>query len=131
MSDPQQELSTPGTTRSDVRAPVVVSFAAEDRDWADWVRVHLDALGQREREAFLAQLAEVDLPLMARLVAGGGDARTDLSTLAPAPYVALGSPVADARAHGEALLREGRVAAAARARASAGAGRRAPIPRPA
>ena len=47
MSDPQEELSTPGTTRSDVRVPVVVSFAAEDRDWADWVRVHLDALGQR------------------------------------------------------------------------------------
>ena len=72
---------------------------------------HLDALGQREREYFLAQLAEVDLPLMARLVAGGGDAGTDLSRLAPAPYVALGSPVADARAHGEALLREGKVAA--------------------
>lgn len=72
---------------------------------------HLDALAPRERAAFLEQLAEVDLALMAKLVVGGGDAKTDLSRLAPAPYVALGSPSADARAHGEALLRAGKVAA--------------------
>ena len=34
---------------------------------------HLDALAPRERAAFLEQLAEVDLALMAKLVAGGGD----------------------------------------------------------
>jgi UDP-N-acetylglucosamine/UDP-N-acetylgalactosamine diphosphorylase len=72
---------------------------------------HLDALAPRERAAFLEQLAEVDLALMAKLIAGGGDAKTDLSKLAPAPYVALGSPTTDARAHGEALLRGGKVAA--------------------
>jgi UDP-N-acetylglucosamine/UDP-N-acetylgalactosamine diphosphorylase len=72
---------------------------------------HLGALAPRERAAFLEQLAEVDLALMAKLIAGGGDAKTDLSKLAPAPYVALGSPTADARAHGEALLRGGKVAA--------------------
>jgi len=72
---------------------------------------HLDALAPRERAAFLEQLADVDLALMAKLVASGGDAKTDLSRLAPAPYVALGSPSADARAHGEALLRAGKVAA--------------------
>jgi UDP-N-acetylglucosamine/UDP-N-acetylgalactosamine diphosphorylase len=72
---------------------------------------HLDALAPRERAAFLEQLAEVDLALMAKLIAGGGDAKTDLSRLAPAPYVAIGSPSADARAHGEALLRAGKVAA--------------------
>ena len=72
---------------------------------------HLDALAPRERATFLEQLAEVDLALMARLIAGGGDAKTDLSKLAPAPYVALGAPTADARAHGEALLRGGKVAA--------------------
>jgi len=72
---------------------------------------HLATLAPRERAAFVEQLSEVDLALMAKLIAGGGDAKTDLSKLAPAPYVALGSPTADARAHGEALLRGGKVAA--------------------
>jgi len=72
---------------------------------------HLATLAPRERAAFVEQLSEVDLALMAKLIAGGGDAKTDLSRLAPAPYVALGSPSADARAHGEALLRGGKVAA--------------------
>ena len=72
---------------------------------------HLATLAPRERAAFVEQLSEVDLALMAKLIAGGGNAKTDLSKLAPAPYVALGSPTADARAHGEALLRGGKVAA--------------------
>ena len=76
---------------------------------------HLAALDPRARAEFLAQLAEVDLALMARLIAGtaagSGDGTADLSRLAPAPYVALGAPDADARAHGESLLRAGKVAA--------------------
>ena len=85
--------------------------AAFDAHGQGHVFRHFGSLSPAAREAFLAQLAEVDLPLMARLVAGGGDAKTDLSRLAPAPYVALGAPTADARAHGEALLRAGKVAA--------------------
>ena len=72
---------------------------------------HLASLAPRARAEFLAQLAEGDLPLMARLIAGSGDGKADLSRLAPAPYAALGSPTADARAHGESLLRAGKVAA--------------------
>jgi UDP-N-acetylglucosamine/UDP-N-acetylgalactosamine diphosphorylase len=74
---------------------------------------HLESLAPRARDAFLAQLAEVDLALMARLIAGkaGDDGKVDPARLAPAPYVALGAPTADARAHGEALLRAGKVAA--------------------
>ncbi len=78
---------------------------------------HLAELAPRQRQEFLAQLAEVDLALMAKLVAElkaqghRGDAKVDPMTLAPAPYIALGSRTADARAHGESLLREGKVAA--------------------
>ena len=72
---------------------------------------HLASLAARAREELLAQLAEVDLALMARLIASKGDDKTDLSRLAPAPYVALGAPSTDARAHGESLLRGGKVAA--------------------
>ena len=47
MSDPQDEQNASGSTRAGVRVPVVVAFASDDRDWADWVRVHLDGLSQR------------------------------------------------------------------------------------
>jgi len=72
---------------------------------------HAESLAPAARDAFLAQLAEVDLALVARLVAGGNEAKTDLSTLAPAPCVALGAAPAAARAAGESLLRAGKVAA--------------------
>jgi UDP-N-acetylglucosamine/UDP-N-acetylgalactosamine diphosphorylase len=72
---------------------------------------HLDSLAPREREAFIAQLAEVDLALMARLTRGGEEAKTDFARIAPAPYVGLDTPTADARAHGESLLCAGKVAA--------------------
>lgn len=88
---------------------------------------HIDALAPRERAAFVEQLAEVDLALMAKLIAGGGDAKTDLSKLAPAPYVALGSPIA---VRAQARSRRSR-SRAAKARASAGADRRGPTRRPA
>ncbi|MFM7134155.1 MAG: UTP--glucose-1-phosphate uridylyltransferase [Planctomycetota bacterium] len=72
---------------------------------------HAESLAPAARDAFLAQLAEVDLALVARLVAGGNEAKTDLSKLAPAPCVALGAAPAAARAAGESLLRAGKVAA--------------------
>ena len=71
---------------------------------------HADALSPSERKAFLAQLAAVDLPLVARLVKGGEDAKTDYAAVKPAPYIGLGSPAGAARAHGESLLRAGKVA---------------------
>jgi UDP-N-acetylglucosamine/UDP-N-acetylgalactosamine diphosphorylase len=71
---------------------------------------HAAALSPAERRALLAQLAEVDLPLVARLVKGGEDAKTDYAAVKPAPYIALGSSAGAARAHGESLLRAGKVA---------------------
>ncbi len=71
---------------------------------------HAAALSHADRNALLAQLAEIDLPLISRLVRGGEDAKTNYAAVKPAPYVALGSPAGAARAHGEALLRAGKVA---------------------
>lgn len=71
---------------------------------------HAAALSPAERKTLLAQLAAVDLPLVARLVKGGEDAKTDYAAVKPAPYIALGSPAGAARAHGESLLRAGKVA---------------------
>jgi len=48
---------------------------------------------------------------MARLTRGGEEAKTDFARIAPAPYVGLDTPTADARAHGESLLCAGKVAA--------------------
>ncbi|MGA1223274.1 MAG: UTP--glucose-1-phosphate uridylyltransferase [Phycisphaerales bacterium] len=93
---------------ADAAPRIAEAFAAQGQGH---VLRHLDALAPDRREALLDQLAEVDLALMARLVAGGEEAKPDFSRLAPAPYVALGSPIADARAHGEALLRAGKVSA--------------------
>jgi UDP-N-acetylglucosamine/UDP-N-acetylgalactosamine diphosphorylase len=97
-------MQTPTELESALRA----SFAAHGQSH---VLAHLERLAPSARAAFLEQLAEVDLPLVARLVAGGGDAKLDLAQLRPAPCVALGSDVRDARAAGEALLRRGKVAA--------------------
>lgn len=72
---------------------------------------HLSSLTPSARVSFLTQLAEIDLALVARLAHGGEDAKLDFATLAPAPYVAIGNHAADARAHGEQLLRHGKIAA--------------------
>ena len=72
---------------------------------------HIGLLDGDARAAFLAQLAEVDLALVARLAAGGAEAKLDPSCLDPAPFIALGATDHDARARGEALLRAGKVAA--------------------
>ncbi|MFM1823509.1 MAG: hypothetical protein RI967_1775 [Planctomycetota bacterium] len=72
---------------------------------------HLERLDTDARAAFFAQLAEVDLALVARLAAGGAEAKLDASALAPAPFVALGTVDHDARARGEELLRAGKLAA--------------------
>jgi UDP-N-acetylglucosamine/UDP-N-acetylgalactosamine diphosphorylase len=71
---------------------------------------HLGALEGTRRATLLAQLDSVDLALVARLVKGGEDAKTDYAAVKPAPYIALGSPAGAARAHGESLLRAGKVA---------------------
>jgi len=85
--------------------------AAFDAHGQGHVFRHFGSLSPAAREAFLAQLAEVDLPLVARLIAGGGEAKTDMSTLEPAPCIALGAAPAAARDRGETLLRAGKVAA--------------------
>ncbi|MFZ9914271.1 MAG: UTP--glucose-1-phosphate uridylyltransferase, partial [Phycisphaerales bacterium] len=85
--------------------------AAFDAHGQGHVFRHFGSLSPAAREAFLAQLAEVDLPLVARLIAGGGEAKTDMSALEPAPCVALGAAPAAARDRGEDLLRQGKVAA--------------------
>lgn len=71
---------------------------------------HADALPPADRNALFAQLAAIDLPLISRLVKGGAEAKTDYAAVKPAPYVALGSPAGAARAHGEELLRAGKIA---------------------
>ena len=71
---------------------------------------HADALPPADRKALFAQLAAIDLPLISRLVKGGAEAKTDYAAVKPAPYVALGSPAGAARAHGEELLRAGKIA---------------------
>ena len=71
---------------------------------------YADSLSPADHKAFHAQLASIDLPLVSRLVKGGAEAKVDYAAARPAPYVALGSPVGAARAHGEALLRAGKVA---------------------
>lgn len=71
---------------------------------------HAASLAPSERKAFFAQLAAVDLALISRLVQAGAQAKTDVAAVKPAPYVALGSPAGAARAHGESLLRAGKVA---------------------
>ena len=71
---------------------------------------YADSLSPADHKAFHAQLASIDLPLVSRLVKGGAEAKVDYAAARPAPYVALGSPAGAARAHGEALLRAGKVA---------------------
>jgi len=71
---------------------------------------HADALPPADRKALFAKLAAIDLPLISRLVKGGAEAKTDYAAVKPAPYVALGSPAGAARAHGEELLRAGKIA---------------------
>ena len=97
-------MQTPTDAVTELRA----AFAAHGQSH---VLRHLDGLAPAAREAFLAQLAEVDLALVARLAAGGSDAKLDFAQLRPAPCVALGSDVRDARAAGEAMLRGGKFAA--------------------
>ncbi len=72
---------------------------------------HFDALAPSVREAFLAQLGDVDLALVARLAKPATDKPHAETHIKPAPYVALGGNTTDARAAGEALLRAGKVAA--------------------
>ncbi len=85
--------------------------AAFDAHGQAHVLRHLDALTPNAREAFLAQLSDVDLALVARLAKPAADEKHTFAQLAPAPYVALGGDTTDARGAGEALLRAGRVAA--------------------
>ncbi|MGA1057777.1 MAG: UTP--glucose-1-phosphate uridylyltransferase [Phycisphaerales bacterium] len=64
------------------------------------------------RERLLEQLAELDLPLLARLASGDGHAGVDSAELLPPETVDASDPAAlDRRAAGENLLREGKVAA--------------------
>jgi len=49
MSDVQDELSTSDDPTSMPRPPFVISFVADDRDWAEWVAGHLDGLGRPNR----------------------------------------------------------------------------------
>lgn len=72
---------------------------------------HLDLLTSNARATFLAQLADVDLALVARLAKPATDKPHAETNIQPAPYVALGGNTTDARAAGEALLRAGKVAA--------------------
>ena len=72
---------------------------------------HANTLTATAREALFAQLAQIDLELLARLIAGGGDEKVNFAKLSPSPYIALGSDAADARALGEEILRAGKVAA--------------------
>lgn len=75
---------------------------------------HAETLGDAAREAFFAQLADVDWELLDRLVAltrvEGG---TSKPTLEPAPSIRRHEDVArddEARARGEELLKDGKVA---------------------
>ena len=52
---------------------------------------HANTLTATAREALFAQLAQIDLELLARLIAGGGDEKVNFATLSPSPYIALGS----------------------------------------
>ncbi|RLS95792.1 MAG: UDPGP type 1 family protein [Planctomycetota bacterium] len=72
---------------------------------------HAHTLTPAARTTLFAQLAEIDLALIARLAHGGEDAAIDFATLKPAPYFHLGADTTNARAHGESLLRAGQVAA--------------------
>ena len=66
---------------------------------------HAAKLTPHARAELAAQLAEVDLALMTKLIGGhDSEAKIDFAKIAPAPYIALGTPATDARAHGEALL---------------------------
>lgn len=84
------------------------------------VFAHFEALNETEQAEFLAQLREIDLAELDRLIAehaGGAHEAADFSDLQPAPYVrhpAHGGDPAEwtaARDAGEAALRAGRVAA--------------------
>ena len=73
---------------------------------------HAAKLTPHARAELAAQLAEVDLALMTKLIGGhDSESKTDFAKIAPAPYIALGTPAIDARAHGESMLRAGKVAA--------------------
>ena len=73
---------------------------------------HAAKLTPHARAELAAQLAEVDLALMTKLIGGhDSESKTDFAKIAPAPYIALGTPATDARAHGESMLRAGKVAA--------------------
>jgi UDP-N-acetylglucosamine/UDP-N-acetylgalactosamine diphosphorylase len=64
------------------------------------------------RERLLAQLAELDLPLLGRLGSGDGHAADADAAIEPPETVDASDPAAgDRRAAGEALLRQGKVAA--------------------
>ncbi|MCC5839440.1 MAG: UDPGP type 1 family protein [Opitutales bacterium] len=84
------------------------------------VFAHFEKLGEKEQAHFIAQLREIDLAELDRLIAehaGEAHDATDFSDLQPAPYVRHPANGGDpdqwnsARKAGEAALRAGRVAA--------------------
>ena len=71
---------------------------------------HVRTLNATARAQLFAQLAQIDLALIAQLHRGGDEAATDFARLQPAPFTPLGSASADARIAGEDLLRRGKIA---------------------
>ncbi|MGE9290669.1 MAG: UTP--glucose-1-phosphate uridylyltransferase [Puniceicoccales bacterium] len=90
--------------------------AGQDQVFRFW-----DRLDDAQKQKLAAQLAEVDLAEIQRLVdtlvKGSGESKTDFASLEPAPYIPLPSEGGDvsrwgeARKAGEEALRAGRVAA--------------------
>ncbi len=87
-----------------------ITHALAQHDQSHVLR-HLDGLSPSARASLFAQLQDIDFALLAQLLRGGGDAPIDFETLQPAPFVRRGTDSTDARAHGEALLRAGKIAA--------------------
>jgi hypothetical protein len=75
----------PNTERNLADAPADALADALASHGQSHVLRHAAALSPAERKAFLAQLAEVDLPLVARLVRGGEDAKTDYAAVSRWP----------------------------------------------
>jgi UDP-N-acetylglucosamine/UDP-N-acetylgalactosamine diphosphorylase len=101
-----------------VTHPLIAAFEAAGQGQ---VFAHFASLDAAQREALLADAAEIDLAEIATLnrtlVQAGAAAGVDLADLEPAPYQALprhggdAAAWAEARELGEAALRAGRVAA--------------------